>query len=367
VRRTSHLNITWPAGRGQNAVIDAAARDLITPRHGEALITAEARLNVTVNSRRMLTGIASTPRVDDLLGLVGGNGGSGFRKLLRSVAPGEEDAGSPLHFLLDDIPGVTLVGPSCWQLWPGVTPRSAEELRQRGERMGGVCSGFRPDGPPIQRLLSGMRGRAPEQENLPPARDLGPPGDPLAWHLIAPPPDGPMMRRRRIVDVLPADSAITVTALFRDSIWGPGRTERVVHEYALDASIDPATMRLTGIRADPHVLPFETCPAAARNTDLLAGEPVRTLRRRVLDLIVGTDGCTHLTDALRALAEVPVLLDELTHLGLAGWWPPAAWRRNDTTGRPRLRPPPPLTSRWRCPRRRRTASSRPTPAAGWSP
>ena len=159
-------------------------------------MTGEARLTVTIDGQRMLAGITSAPRVGALQGLVGGNGGSGYRKRLRPVAADEEDAGS----------------------------------------------------------------------------------------------------------------------LFRDSVWGPGQTERVVHEYALGAGINPATMRLTGIRAEPHVLPFETCPAAARNVDLLTGEPVRTLRRRVLDLISGTDGCTHLTDALRALAEVPVLLTELARV-----------------------------------------------------
>lgn len=32
----------------------------------------------------------------------------------------------------------------------------------------------------------------------------------------------------------------------------------------------------------------------------------------------GTDGCTHLNDALRALAEVPVLVAELTAAGTDG-------------------------------------------------
>jgi hypothetical protein len=315
VRRTSHLEITWPTGPGQDAVINAAARDLVTTGGGEALVTAEARLKITTDSRRVLTSVVTSPSVEALQGLVGGSGGSGYRKLLRSLAAGEEDTGSLLHFLLDDIPGVTLVGPSCWQLWPGttITPGS-KELQRRGERLRDVCSGFRPDGRPVQRLLSGVGPPPLAQQNLPPARALEPLGDPLAWHAIAPPSDGPMMRRRRLVDATPGDTGIAVTGLFRDSVWGPGQTEFVVHEYALSAAVDPATTRLTGIYAEPHVLPFETCPAAARNVDLLIGEPIGALRRRALDLVVGTDGCTHLTDALRALAEVPALLNQLARL-----------------------------------------------------
>ena len=82
----------------------------------------------------------------------------------------------------------------------------------------------------------------------------------------------------------------------------------------LHATVDPHSLRLTGLR----VLPFGTCPAAARNVDLLLGEPMRGLRHRVLELVVGTDGCTHLNDALRALAEVPVLVAELTAAGTDG-------------------------------------------------
>jgi hypothetical protein len=88
--------------------------------------------------------------------------------------------------------------------------------------------------------------------------------------------------------------------------------ETVVHEYGLRAAVNRESLRLASIEADPRVLPFPTCPAAARNVNLLVGEPLRTLRHRVLELVVGTDGCTHLNDALRALAEVPVLMDELT-------------------------------------------------------
>ncbi len=158
------------------------------------------------------------------------------------------------------------------------------------------------------------------EQNLVPAHPLEQPDDPLAWHRIpAPPGDSAMFRRRRRVDVIAPEprgqGVMTVDSAFRDSMWSPQGVETIVHEYGVHATVDPATMRLVGIRADPRVLPFETCPSAAGNVDLLLGEPMRTLRARVLRLLVGTDGCTHLNDALRALAEVPVLVDQLVTTG----------------------------------------------------
>jgi hypothetical protein len=119
-----------------------------------------------------------------------------------------------------------------------------------------------------------------------------------------------MLRRRRRIDVT-GGPEIAVDSWFRDSLWDPAGRELVVHEYGVTARLDAGTGRLTAVAADPRVLPFPTCPAAAGHVALLVGEPVRTLRSRVLELLPGTDGCTHLNDALRALAEVPVLVAAL--------------------------------------------------------
>ena len=48
-------------------------------------------------------------------------------------------------------------------------------------------------------------------------------------------------------------------------------------------------------------------PGGAPNTAWLAGATARNLRTEVLERIQRTDCCTHLNDALRSLAEVPVL------------------------------------------------------------
>ena len=150
-RRTSHLNITWPGGRGRDAVISAAARDLVTAVSGETVVADGAELTVTVDDRRVLTAVSSTPPRAALRNLVGASGGSGYRKLLRGAAAAEEETGSVLYFLLDDVPGVTLVGPSCWQLWPGMaTVPGPGANRRRAAQVSDVCSRVprrRPDDP----------------------------------------------------------------------------------------------------------------------------------------------------------------------------------------------------------------------------
>ena len=312
VRRTSHLNQTWPEGRDGAMHIDAAARDLVTTGTGEAVVRGDAELHVTVDQRRALQSIVSKPHREVLRDLVGGSGGSGYRRRLQALIPDELDAGTLLYFLLDDMPGVTLVGPFAWRLWPEGQVTLADRPRHRPpEGMRGICSGFRADGRPIRLMMEA----ADPRHNLVPGLALEQRDDALAWHAIQPPPDGsPMMRRCRRIDVA-AGPQITVNSLFRDSIWSPEGAETVVHEYGVHATADPQSMRLTSIEADPRVLPFETCSAAAGNVDLLLGEPLRTLRHRVLELVIGTDGCTHLNDALRALAEVPLMIEELATAG----------------------------------------------------
>jgi hypothetical protein len=314
VRRTGHWNMTWPAGMGTDMHVDAAARDLLTTGDGRAEVAAEAALHVLVSPSRELLSLQSTPAHPALDALVGVRGGSGFRKQLQALLPAEMAAGELTYYLLDDMPGVTLVGPFAWRLWPEMADfaRVRERLhRGPGYDMTGICAGFRPDGLPIARM---GRGEDP-RHNLVPARDLDQPDDPLAWHEIpGPPADSAMLRRRRRVDVVDGPELV-VDSVFRDSMWSPEGVETVVHEYGVHARVDRATGQLTAITADPRVLPFETCPSAAGNVDLLLGEPIGTLRHRVQQLVVGTDGCTHLNDALRALAEVPVLVAALSTAG----------------------------------------------------
>jgi DUF2889 family protein len=89
----------------------------------------------------------------------------------------------------------------------------------------------------------------------------------------------------------------------------------VVHEYRLNLTADPTSLRVLSVEAEPRVLPFVECTTAPANLRRLIGAPLPELRDRVLAELRGTAGCTHLNDALRALAEVPALLDRSRELG----------------------------------------------------
>jgi hypothetical protein len=80
-----------------------------------------------------------------------------------------------------------------------------------------------------------------------------------------------------------------------------------VHEYRLLATADRSTGVLLSVDAQPRVLPYVECPMAAPNASWLVGTPLRQMRREVLERLRGEDCCTHLNDALRALAEAPIL------------------------------------------------------------
>jgi len=57
----------------------------------------------------------------------------------------------------------------------------------------------------------------------------------------------------------------------------------------------------------PLILPFRECPGASMKAARMVGQNVADFRQAVLDTLVGTLGCTHLNDVLRALADVPTL------------------------------------------------------------
>jgi hypothetical protein len=117
---------------------------------------------------------------------------------------------------------------------------------------------------------------------------------------------GISMRRARRIDVTLGD-VIEIDSFFQDSATTPEGDRNAVHEYVLRATADPVSQRLLSVSAEPRVLPYQECPMAVANIGRMIGTPLSELRTAVLDQLKGIDGCTHLNDALRALAEVPVL------------------------------------------------------------
>ena len=122
------------------------------------------------------------------------------------------------------------------------------------------------------------------------------------------------MRRARRIDVW-LDNVIVVDSAFQDSASTPTGCRAVVHEYRLHLTADPASLRVLSVAAEPRVLPFVECTAAPTHLGRLIGVSLPELRDTVLAELRGTAGCTHLNDALRALAQVPALVDRLPDLG----------------------------------------------------
>ena len=130
--------------------------------------------------------------------------------------------------------------------------------------------------------------------------------DPLAWpSLAALPPGG--MRRLRLLDVVPGE-LFAIYAWFRDTHRSLAGDETIVHEYRVDARVEPSTGQIVDIVATPAVLPHVECPQAAWSATRLMGSRLPGLRAEVRSAFVGPSTCTHLNDQLRSLADVLALV-----------------------------------------------------------
>lgn len=288
------------------------ARDVLTSAEGGApIICAEDRMTATASLLREIIEIGTEPARPAVAGLAGKRAGGHLRGAIDALLPEERARGTPLYLLLDDLAGTSLVAPWAWSLWHddwlarlyeiGRTQKSGPSAAGRTVVMEGVCIGFAPGS---SALRAGSYAQ-PEQNSVavPP---LVHPDDPAGWHAL-PVQTGAGMRRARRIDVWLEKGHIHIDAGFQDSATTPAGGRAGIHEYALKAVADPGTGTLLSVTADPRVLPHVECPAAIGNIGRLVGTRLTELRRTVLDELRGTAGCTHLNDALRALAEVPQL------------------------------------------------------------
>jgi hypothetical protein len=303
VRRTSTMLMMWPEGLGTKLHLKGRCRDLLTPAEGEPEVVDQADLVALSAMSRVIEHLESNPSVEGVERLIGCKGGNNLRSSIGEELPGEVEAGTPLHLLLDDLAGSTLIAGFVYVRWRDHIPGFAEFRERAPSRyMRDICSGFRDgasslfaDGT-ISHLL----------QNVAPVGPIADPVDPWSWHELDDHPPVAMRRARRI-DVWREDGSLGIDAMFRDSCWDPDGSEVAVHEYQILASADANTGTITSISAQPRVLPYVECPLAAPNASWLVGMEMRSMRREVLERLRGTDCCTHLNDALRSLAEVPLL------------------------------------------------------------
>jgi hypothetical protein len=307
VRRTSTIDMSWPGGWGTQMLLEGRARDLLTPADGgEPTVLSEDRLQLDVGTDRGIVSIAATPDRPELADLVGARGGGRLRARIAEAVPQERALGTPLYLLLDDLAGATLVGGFAYSQWREKYPeawggRAAGPQR----RMEGICTGF-------QIGSSGLdaAGQSRFIHDIKPVAEVSPTGDPIGWHKV-PEFDDVAMRRSRRIDVQVVNGVLEIDSFFQDSSTTPGGGRIAVHEYRVSALADERTGELLSVAADPRVLPFRECPLAVLNVDRLVGTPLSELRSVVLEKLKGIDGCTHLNDALRALAEVPIMAQSL--------------------------------------------------------
>lgn len=308
VRRTSALFMTWPDGILEGMRLAGRCRDLLTPLVGEPTVLAQHDLLARAALDRTIQSAHADPPEPRLSRLTGARAGGALRGVLGDVVPDLRDTGAPLYLLLDDLAGASLVGGFVFIRWRDALPELAELRKHLPMRsMEGICSGFRPGASSLN--PDGTQSMIPHRVASVPS--LADREDPWSWHEMPPPPALAMRRARRI-DVWVEDEELRIDSMFRDSCWEPDGSEIAVHEYHLVATADPTSGVLTSVRAEPRVLPYAECPLAANNVGLVEGVPLADLRREVLERIRKTDCCTHLNDALRALAEVPVLAAGLT-------------------------------------------------------
>jgi len=313
VRRTSSIDVSWPDGELGDRLFIGRVRDYRTGANGEAgTVLDEAEYQARLADDKTITSISAEPapaRIDQLVGVRGGNH---LRLFMKETMPELITEGMPIYLVLDDISGTALVSAFAWSQWHDdwamrlrerMAPGEFERLmKDRVDICWGLQegnSGVSPDGPP----------RFVAQAD---AGELRNPADPQGWHAF-PENEGPGFRRARRIDVTRDDDSglIVVDAAFQDSAKRKDIGRVAIHEYRLSATADLATGELLTLEPEARILPFSECPGAVHNTQRLIGSRIEDIRDEVLSQLRGPQGCTHLNDALRALAEVPKLAQYL--------------------------------------------------------
>lgn len=310
-RRTSTIDVVWPDGRDGAAVITADARDIVTSLAGGAPeIIAQDHADV-VADHRVIRSVTSMPPRAGLTNLSGARAGGHLRSAIDAALPEERLAGTPLYLLLDDLAGATLVAGWAWSRWTEdwMPTRKPEEIAAHMRQMEGICIGFRPGSAAL-----GLDGRERPDQNTTRVPPLVNPADPEGWHALLD-RGGVNFRRARRIDVWREGGLIHIDSAFQDSASAPDGGDRfAIHEYRLIATADAEATTLRSAQAIPGTLPYAECPAAPTNIAAMIGTPLSELRHAVLMTLRKTAGCTHLNDAVRALAEVPRLAASLTQL-----------------------------------------------------
>jgi len=298
-RRVMFLDYDWIDA--VDVRVHGEARDEFTRADGTTTVVHEASLDVET-SGALIASLTVAPEAFDVAPLIGQPLRQGFRSRVRPLYDFGE--GGPLGLLLDDLPGAFIAAGYVLamgrRIGPGTT--DADEM-PRGFHQADLCSGWRSDG---TMMIAVKAGEFLPFEPLAPVPER-PSG--VAWPARSIPAPG--LRRHRRIDVVPRDDAWQVDAWFRDTYRNEEGECGALHEYTVHMTVDAADATIRDIRAIPHALPWPECPAAADAVVQLVGSPIEGFRSSVPKTLRGIESCTHLTNELRELADVPFLVDAL--------------------------------------------------------
>lgn len=305
VRRTTSVD-QRRGGLGEPQSVLACGRDLRTNADGTTDVLDRAELRLELDGTGTVTSVGSDPPDPRLDALVGEHASRGLRQRVDALLPDHRAGGTVLHQLLDDLPMAGLISSYG-------SSREIPDFKlppERAEKMTDLCSGWRAGSVMLQILDDTGIFPIPIGPAAPP---LVAPDDPEGWHEL-PPMAARSIRRCRRLDLVDGDP-YPLQVHFRDSHLGEdvdADPEDVLHEYVVDATVEPGTLVVLSSVATIRVLPWPECPGAVASAGRIVGEQVSVLRPKVALRFTGTSTCTHLNDVLRSMAGVTALASGLT-------------------------------------------------------
>jgi Protein of unknown function (DUF2889) len=293
LRRITSLAIEPAGGWEDGVVVEATGQDSVADASdGTVVVSGTTSMTVAMDAASRLTAAGGQMPEAVASAVVGLLSASGFRKELARLAGLGLDPDSLLAALLDDLPTVRLVSgyARLIEMPPVVADdRTAAPVLNvcRGWAADSTASGLAASG---QSVLGGTPSAPAFDELLADAAVLDEPA-------VRP----RSMRRRRILDVVPAGENLEVFQYLRDSHIDQDRVEGSLHEYVMTARLRASDLVVQAISVEPRALPFPECPLAAPNAQLLVGTSTSDIESTVRFTLGGTMGCTHLNDVLRFL------------------------------------------------------------------
>ncbi|WP_293974342.1 DUF2889 domain-containing protein [Sphingopyxis sp.] len=281
-------------------------RDLLTPFDGDPVELATGEFRIRTSPMREILEISATPDHPRLSDMVGVRAGGASRHALAATL--SDIRGTPTFQLLDDFAGASLVAGWIWSRWiadwqAAMRSKGTQSTAGNKGRMLNICTGFTEGASSLSDVGSVDHSHQSSTEVGP----LVNPDDPVGWHAMTEQTGRPQARRARRIDVWRSEGVLKIDAGFQDSGPNPQGTRTAIHEYRVYAEIDEVDEMLLSLQVLPLILPFRECPGASMKAARMVGQKVADFRQAVLDTLVGTLGCTHLNDVLRALADVPTL------------------------------------------------------------